>query len=580
MTSLRTQRLGAALELLLEASQQELSVAISLRKSDVDQARRSFESLKSISEEFGEKVRWVLSERGKRYNKLLPIHMLPDEILLSIFVLSLCEVSGKHYYWRLMDLSRVSSDWAKMVKNSPALWGLLDSALSAATQAQVLVMSKESPLEVVNDYPLAGFMARAVEVCHRWRAFEYRGMSFNIEEDLIALEGKLVPRLEELKINRGSPSCLKINLFGGKADRLRHVSLVGFSLPWDAAMLSGLRTLILVNLGTTAPSEKEVINMLCASPALVELTLRLFACERSGSTAQRGSIELPVLTAFTLHEIDVLTAHQLLTLIRIPKCTIFRVSLESTPIIELFSENSTAHLVPSIRRIMAAHPVVRVEIRSSEILILCRTAAMKNLEIRITEGTLTSELVARLVSLVDHPELSLELVITPMPDDIQLETILPMLTSSCVVKNLILESLSGYLVTAPEAVIQFLTEPVFEGGRWRWPLPNLQIFRLNGGSTNWGTFLRMINRRYGQVDGESNSQERPTPLHTLDLGTSVEVDAPYDLQLIEILGAGVIQWPDVGDPGFESEIESTGDIAEDSSGSDGSGVSEAELMDA
>ncbi|KAG8882479.1 hypothetical protein FRB97_008208 [Tulasnella sp. 331] len=507
MTSLRTQGLGAALELLLEASQQELSVAISLRKSDVDQARRSFESLKSISEEFGEKVRWVLSKRGKRYNKLLPIHMLPDEILLSIFVLSLCEVSGKHYYWRLMDLSRVSSDWAKMVKNSPSLWGLLDSALSAATQAQVLVMSKESPLEVVNDYPLAGFMARAVEVCHRWRAFEYRGMSFNIEEDLIALEGKLVPRLEELKINRGSPSCLKINLFGGKADRLRHVSLVGFSLPWDAAMLSGLRTLILVNLGTTAPSEEEVINMLCASPALVELTLRLFACERSGSTAQRGSIELPVLTAFTLHEID-------------------------------------------------------------------------NLEIRITEGTLTSELVARLVSLVDHPELSLELVITPMPDDIQLETILPMLTSSCVVKNLILESLSGYLVTAPEAVIQFLTEPVFEGGRWRWPLPNLQIFRLNGGSTNWGTFLRMINRRYGQVDGESNSQERPTPLHTLDLGTSVEVDAPYDLQLIEILGAGVIQWPDVGDPGFESEIESTGDIAEDSSGSDGSGVSEAELMDA
>lgn len=404
-----------------------------------------------------------------------------------------------------------------------------------------------------------------------------------MEEDLIELEGIPARRLEELKLIRSQHSLTKMNLFGGKAERLQHIELRGFSVPWDSAMLSGLRTLILSDLGSAAPSEEEIIGILRASPALVQLSLGGFACERSISSTQTSPIELPVLTSFTLLGINISTAFQLLSLIRLPECAAFRVKLELASPTDLFSGDSMVHLVPSIRKIMATHPIVRVEIRPLGIFISCGDA--ENLEICITEGTVASDLAARLVHLIDTPELVLELFITPQSDDIPLTAILPILTSRCIIKDLILEDLGGHLVSTPEAVIKFLTEPLFKGKTAGWPLPDLEFLKFQGSSTNWDLLLQMINRRYGQTDACSKLQERPARLHTLDLSTAGDVEAPYDRQLIEILGAGVIRWLEGVNSGSESEMESTDDTTEDSypdnsSGSGGSHVSATDLMGA
>ncbi|KAG8853495.1 hypothetical protein FRB96_008097 [Tulasnella sp. 330] len=313
---------------------------------------------------------------------------LSAETLLNVLIPWLSDVSIFKYYRRLNELSQVSYGWAAMVNYSPSMWSRFSNAFPLATLVRVLNKLKEFPLEVelfISSVAEDGSFECAFGVGNRWRSLTFR--------------------LEMLFPQRPG---FKIDLFGGKADRLQHVDLGGIYLR-DTGILSGLRTLILRYLGDGASSDEELIDLLHASLALVKLSLEKFACRLSINTALQGLVELSVLTDFTLRRIDAPTSHQLLTLVRMPKRTTFEMALDSTG--DFFSGNLPAHPIHPLRKIMVAHLIVH--------------------------GMLTPRVVARVVSLVDLPKLVLELTIAPLgsDEDIQLASVFPMLKSSFIQMN-------------------------------------------------------------------------------------------------------------------------------------------------
>ncbi|KAG8884470.1 hypothetical protein FRB97_004244 [Tulasnella sp. 331] len=258
------------------------------------------------------------------------------------------DVSIFNYYGRLDELSQVSYGWAAMVNYSPSMWSQFSNAFPLATLVRFLNKLKEFPLEVelfISSVAEDSSFECAFGVGNRWRSLTFR--------------------LEMLFPQRPG---FKIDLFGGKADRLQHVDLGGIYLR-DTGILSGLRTLILRYLGDGASSDEELIDLLHVSLALVKLSLEKFVCRLSINTVLKGLVELSVLTDFTLRRIDAPTSHQLLTLVRMPKRATFEMALDATG--DFFSGNLPAHPIHPLRKIMVAHLIVSLKVARREILVKC-----------------------------------------------------------------------------------------------------------------------------------------------------------------------------------------------------------------
>ncbi|KAG8991674.1 hypothetical protein FRB94_012318 [Tulasnella sp. JGI-2019a] len=395
-------------------------------------------------------------------------------------------------------------------------------------------------------------MDRATAAIDRWRSLKYESI-LNLELDprIHKLTKVSAPNLGKLTVVFRER--VKIDLFGGKADRLRYVELHKLSVPWNSGMLSGLQTLILRDLGDSGPSEDEVINIIRASPALVKLSLGL-SCGPSNSKSDLHAkvTELSALRVLVM-DIDAMVAQRILTLIRIPQCTTFQLRSESNEQTGLFSSISTSgFVVHCIHTIMAAHPILGVRIQSTTIAVTCGKSDGLGLHIQITERPITSDLAEAFTRFLEKSgAVKVELIIAP---DITLESVLPILRSGCNIKTLRLNESEAIEVTGPHAVMKFLAEPmVAEDGRHRWPLRRLGFLILEGDYSVEGALLAMVSRRYGeyQEDGRPGLAERPMPLRALYLDTAEGVTEDCVRQLAEILGDGVLSWG--GPNGFEWE---------------------------
>ncbi|KAG8865399.1 hypothetical protein FRB96_000289 [Tulasnella sp. 330] len=492
-------------------------------------------------------------EALRRKNQRLAVNSLPEHILLNIIFLILLEANNK-YYKALCILSQVSAGWALLIRESPSLWGLIDFNHPAQIQHIALSRSKESLINIIDSLsdkqggndPL---IARLIPQSHRWRSVKYYGFPSRCWLD--SLNDVQVPALKYLDIHLAvCPRML--DLFQGEAPSLKHLRLWGCSINWRSDMLSGLHTLHLNGVYPTCPSVDDLINVLRASPTLVNFDLSHFKCEApSDDSALRAKpVDLPHLVTYKLYDLPLLATQALLRVVRIPACTQLTLDVRTRTPSDLF-DASMDHAAAVMNNILASkndRSRTSFHVTQETIFIQRWQEDTRRLELEVTvRGAMDFNLMERLVKIFESPQVvDLDkLIINSMLGDLSLSLLQPIFCSSLRSRCL---SIKGW--SSMEEVLRYIGEPIIVEGTTRWPLPTLQTIKLVRARPRVNVLLDIFKRRYG-ADPDSHSVsvglpssvERPAALETLAINTPFDnADAAEVDQLKRMLGNGVLEW--------------------------------------
>ncbi|KAG8855047.1 hypothetical protein FRB96_007242 [Tulasnella sp. 330] len=293
-------------------------------------------------------------------------------------------------------------------------------------------------------------------------------------------------------------------------------------------MLSGLRTLILVGVEPLLPSVEELVSILGASPALVNLKLASFECGApNGDFALHARpVEVLHLGTLMLFRLPLIATQSLLRLLRVPAYTLLELSVQSETPSDLF-DASMDHITA----------------------VMCNILASKDKESRsyvVVLGAPGSTLVKRLVKAFE------------LQRAVELEGLLFDWSSAEPIQSLIQPVLhsslrSQYLTIRDwnpvEGAPRCLEEPITVDGTTLWPLPALTTIELVRSRPKTDVLIDMIKRRYkldtnlGGSDVGLRSVERPVALETFAIDTPFDAaDAAEVDRLKSMLGEGVLKW--------------------------------------
>ncbi|KAG9018662.1 hypothetical protein FRB95_005945 [Tulasnella sp. JGI-2019a] len=263
--------------------------------------------------------------------------------------MALVPTIGRSHPRHLTALGLVSKDWNKVIFQTPSLWAQISSNHSDGENRAAILRSKDYPLRV--DYHDrrggATFMDLVGAEAYRWQSAEFHLLPYDLLHNLAPLS---VPLLEELMIDCGGMTFndrSDIDIFSGRADRLRHIDLRYFPIPLNSYLLSRLVTLKISGSHVwSGASTSEITDMLRRCPEL-----RTFELESDDDEilvsgvvpSEAEAAHLPVLTSFTLQLDNAKAAFsRILSSVRIPACSQLNLrSYDSTS--KVFS-NATDHL--------------------------------------------------------------------------------------------------------------------------------------------------------------------------------------------------------------------------------------------
>lgn len=228
-----------------------------------------------------------------RPDKIDFIESLPIELLIRIFEYALNDVEDtncrtSHNYLKLINVSLVARRWNDVIHSSSSLLTHVDNRLPTAVLQDFLTRSKAHPLTVsCLSGPLEAreaLLALASQHLARWKSFSLylplrRQQPYsNILQQLQQLQ-QPAHRLERLEVWKESDEHEPLlDWFGGQADRLQKLSLKNVAIPWDAPMLSGLRSLKIAKLNNNVPTALEILDILSRCPNLEALILDWIMC--------------------------------------------------------------------------------------------------------------------------------------------------------------------------------------------------------------------------------------------------------------------------------------------------------------
>ncbi|KAG9034645.1 hypothetical protein FRB95_012965 [Tulasnella sp. JGI-2019a] len=309
---------------------------------------------------------------ARHHNDHLPISRLPNDLLVEIFALASgleARLTGLGYrHEELITLVRLVSvcyEWRGIVYNAPSLWACISTGQPHQANFECLARLDEAPLHLSLDYgslkdeDTEELNARIFEEVHRWKTVRLHDIMINT---LTKLKQRAAPLLEKLDLRLNIETPLQtVNLFRGSASRLRHLTLVNITIPWESDLLSRLRLLHISLYDTYSPSAQEVVQVLQSCPDLTRFTLHLPPEVHPGfSSLETSTIELPQLEYLSLMVHPMMTDH-LLRRMRIPSCKYFSVNhAEATG--PAFSA-ATDHLNPRLSSILLAAKKVDIVIK-------------------------------------------------------------------------------------------------------------------------------------------------------------------------------------------------------------------------
>ncbi|KAM5545611.1 hypothetical protein V8D89_000649 [Ganoderma adspersum] len=273
-------------------------------------------------------------ELKRLWNGVLPIHTLPHELLVQLFVdyrdamdsyrdLMLGR-AGVRTGWP--DLMLVCRHWRNIIASTPAFWRTVDLRPQINWTELCLTRSSPATIDVTALYRDQSSLAVIYPHAHRFRALFFKAAYGRLlQEALSCFFGNstvsTVPLLEDLKFTVSQSSVadsVDVNLTSQRFPSLQGLELWATVAPQDLSLYARLRKLSLSFCSNL--SFDVLLDALVACMQLEELTLKgMLDRPTLGEWAHGGRIpprrppiSLPRLRRFTLEDNDALCTSQLL----------------------------------------------------------------------------------------------------------------------------------------------------------------------------------------------------------------------------------------------------------------------------
>ncbi|KAG8888244.1 hypothetical protein FRB98_008078 [Tulasnella sp. 332] len=498
---------------------------------DYNFVAQQLKSLENCLVEFKAKMQHQLSIHRRAVNALLPIHRMPSEIFIEIFILALYSEEDINTYQGYLKTFRcVSAAWRELIDNSASLWATVSCVDPLGTTRNALVKSKDSLLHVTE------FLALVIQHVHRWRAFDVLDLTYSEGNDLLdRIVGLHAPRLQELSLVNTSEVEGTQYLFNGQTHQLRRIKLDRSRfVPWNSILLSNLHVLHLRELGKKGPSANQVESILRASPALVELTLEEFSPVGGDapSIKRAHAIELLSLKIFTMGNLTPgLTTH-ILNGVPVPNCENIIIRMKTSAKASYSLDES---FLCSVRAIAEASDSAEVKLGEGLSDLMCGKESKVVLDVCINgkdwEFNIAESLLRQL-----NPSLDLGVMIdTNLSEKSDLTKILDLFSGLQGARALRLTHDQRELVQqdGSSGLVRKLGVATRVDGILRWPLPLLETLRVESPSLEGGVLIRVIRARL------KAKVEPPSKLKPLELVRNLE---SYFSTLESTLGEGVVSW--------------------------------------
>ncbi|KIO31346.1 hypothetical protein M407DRAFT_19721 [Tulasnella calospora MUT 4182] len=226
-------------------------------------------------------VEALLSTLKQSRNTLASIHILPEELLVNVWLL--CVQEATQIDVLLHTLALVCKSWYRGVLDHPVLWCYLQVyCTSKRYNDWVLQKSQNCPLHLrlSSEDPHASdeLINMVIPECRRWKSIVLtpciRTRDVVIDPDLMLLTGANLDNLTsfEAEVNPdwGPPESFSLPA----TPALRVVKLERYSLCWRTFNAPQLRALRINALGFHAPSFSQLLNVLRSTPFLEILLLK------------------------------------------------------------------------------------------------------------------------------------------------------------------------------------------------------------------------------------------------------------------------------------------------------------------
>ncbi|KAG9049303.1 hypothetical protein FS837_010723 [Tulasnella sp. UAMH 9824] len=277
-----------------------------------------------------------------------PTHRLPVEILACILNFLFPEPGDSHAgrskseMAELYRLRMVSKSWKDLIEGMPALWTYVSTAYPTAVVRDCLRWSKNHFLRI-RIFHVFITSAEALIEClrllqphsHRWITLCYSttgGPDVDEAQSRIFLESP-APMLQSIYVNLSAfTSGVEVNLAGGRAQGVKHLTLHDGLLPWSSSLIHGLEELSLM-VEETVPVE-EILDIFVKSPALRYFELSCEGAEGQNNPTALATRSLDTVAA-SLKQVVIHITHphittRILSEISMPSCESVELSMDLT----------------------------------------------------------------------------------------------------------------------------------------------------------------------------------------------------------------------------------------------------------
>ncbi|KAG8946924.1 hypothetical protein FRC04_011351 [Tulasnella sp. 424] len=302
-----------------------------------------------------------------------PTYYLPVELLTFILTLRFPDTDDVHRtihrtredMTELYNLRLVSKSWKELIEDTPTLWTHILIDFPTTVIRDCLRWSKCHPLRIRGFYrwnDSSDTLIKHLELLQphsrRWRTLAYSssvGPLIDYQHIKDFLESP-APMLKSIYTYLDAFQPVRtVNLAGGQATTLKHLSLYDALLPWSSNLLHGLETFSLW-IQTTIPAE-EIINLFTKSPALKTLELSCQGAEGPDNPIPLTTSPLDTAAA-SLEEVIIhvtsphITSH-ILSRVSMPSCESLELSANFTTPGDLYLlGNSLAQFMPRIAEVL------------------------------------------------------------------------------------------------------------------------------------------------------------------------------------------------------------------------------------
>ncbi|KAG8934806.1 hypothetical protein FRC01_000074 [Tulasnella sp. 417] len=243
-------------------------------------------------------------------NTLAPIHALPDEVLVDIWLH--CVEEASQVDDQLHTLALVCKSWHRGVMDYPVLWcHLQDTCKSDRYNHWVLQRSQEHPLHLrllAQDPSVSNSLIDiAKRESRRWESFvlapRKRGGFGTRNPSLSMLAYANLENLTRFEVrSRKSRWRRPDTIWLPATPSLREITLEGFPLHWETFNAPQLRALRISSLLSGALSFPQLVDLLRSTPFLEVLLLKHFSMSIPDALPHQTSpVLLPRLRALDMH---------------------------------------------------------------------------------------------------------------------------------------------------------------------------------------------------------------------------------------------------------------------------------------